>query len=152
MFDNRKKKQRSRCLYLSLAGTCQKRQGRQRKIVLGTVKELTKTQAQKKANEHRQRANTPEPVAPVIAMTVTELVDHYKKRELGEDCGKATKGGQGIQVHLDQLRRSQVGFTHPSVNQGGRGRRLAPLVGESQRHQSQDSGGVRSDLSARHAL
>jgi integrase len=63
----------------------------QRKIVLGTVKELTKTQAQKKANEHRQRANTPEPVAPVVAMTVTELVDHYKQRELGEDCGKATK-------------------------------------------------------------
>jgi integrase len=64
---------------------------RQRKIVLGTVKELTKMQAQKKANEHRQRANTPEPVAPVIAMTVAELVEHYKERELGEDCGKATK-------------------------------------------------------------
>src|SRR5260370_33959117 len=24
-------------------------------------------------------------------MTVSELVDHYKERELGEDCGKATK-------------------------------------------------------------
>src|SRR5260370_19351608 len=24
-------------------------------------------------------------------MTVAELVDHYKERELGEDCGKATK-------------------------------------------------------------
>ncbi|WP_213807189.1 hypothetical protein [Granulicella sp. dw_53] len=63
----------------------------QRKVVLGTVKELTKTQAQKKADEHRQRANAPEPVAPVIAMTLTELVDHYQERELGEACGKAIK-------------------------------------------------------------
>ena len=64
---------------------------RQRKIVLGSVKELTKTQAQKKANEHLQRSSSPEPVEPVIALTVTELVDHYKERELGEDCEKATK-------------------------------------------------------------
>lgn len=64
---------------------------RQRKIVLGTIKELTKTQAQKKANEHRQRANDPEPVAPIVAMTVAELAEHYKQRELGKDCGKTTK-------------------------------------------------------------
>jgi len=32
-----------------------------------------------------------EPFAALIAMTVSELVDHYKERELGEDCGKATK-------------------------------------------------------------
>jgi integrase len=62
-----------------------------RKQILGTVKELSKTQAQKKADEFRQIANTPQLVTANSALTVTELVDHYKKRELGEDSGKAQK-------------------------------------------------------------
>lgn len=64
---------------------------RQRKVVLGTTKQLTKTQAQKKANEYLQQSNTAEPVALIAAMTISELSDHYKERELGEGCGKATK-------------------------------------------------------------
>lgn len=62
-----------------------------RKVVLGTIKELNKTQAQKKADEYRQQANTPQPVGASTSLTVTELVDHYKERELGEDSGKAAK-------------------------------------------------------------
>ena len=62
-----------------------------RKIVLGTVKELNKSQAHKKADEYRQRANTPQHERGNNDMTVTLLVDHYKGRELGEDSGKAAK-------------------------------------------------------------
>jgi integrase len=63
----------------------------QRKVILGTVKELSKTQAQKKADEYRQQANTPQPVGTNTSLTVAELVEHYKERELGESAGKAVK-------------------------------------------------------------
>ena len=62
-----------------------------RKVVLGTVKELSKSQAQKKAEEYRQLANTPQPIGGDGSLTVAELVEHYTERELGEDSGKATK-------------------------------------------------------------
>jgi len=42
----------------------------QRKIVLGTVKELSKTQAQKKADVYRKEANTLRPVASETSQTV----------------------------------------------------------------------------------
>ena len=62
--------------------------GVRRKQILGSVKELTKTQAQKKAAASmEQSVATPEP----SKLTVTELVEHYKERELGEDSGKALK-------------------------------------------------------------
>ncbi|MEO8736971.1 MAG: site-specific integrase [Edaphobacter sp.] len=64
---------------------------KQRKLVLGTVKELSKTQVQKMADEYRQRANTPLPVAPATSITVAELVEHYKERELSESAGKTAK-------------------------------------------------------------
>ena len=64
---------------------------RQRKQVLGTVRELTKTQAQKIAAQYRQVANSPEPVEAAPTLTVEELFSHYKERELGEDSGKAQK-------------------------------------------------------------
>jgi integrase len=64
---------------------------RQRKQVLGTVKELTKTQAQKLAEKYRQLANAPKPVEAGASLSVARLVEHYKQRELGEDSGKATK-------------------------------------------------------------
>lgn len=63
----------------------------QRKVILGTVKELNKTQAQRMADEYRQLANTPQPIGANTSLTVAELVDHYKERELGEDSGKAAK-------------------------------------------------------------
>jgi integrase len=62
-----------------------------RKVILGTVKELSKTQAQKKADEYRQLANTPQPTGTNTSITVAELVEHYKERELGDDSGKAAK-------------------------------------------------------------
>lgn len=62
-----------------------------RKVVLGSVKELNKTQAQKAAEQYREMANTPQPLEANASMTVAELVDHYKERELGEDSGKAAK-------------------------------------------------------------
>jgi integrase len=61
-----------------------------RKQILGTVKELNKTQAQKKADEYRQLANTPQQERG-SDLTVAELVEHYKERELGESSGKAEK-------------------------------------------------------------
>ena len=64
---------------------------RQRKQVLGTVKELTKTQAQKLAEKYRQLANAPQPVEAGASLSVAELVEHYTQRELGEDSGKAAK-------------------------------------------------------------
>jgi len=69
----------------------------QRKIVLGTVKELSKTQAQKKADVYRKEANTLRPVASETSqtvdtsLTVAELVEHYKNRKLGEKAGKSAK-------------------------------------------------------------
>ncbi|MBS1799564.1 MAG: site-specific integrase [Acidobacteria bacterium] len=64
---------------------------RQKKVVLGTVKELNKTQAQAKAEQYRQLANTAPQHNVNPSLTVTELVKHYTERELGEDSGKAAK-------------------------------------------------------------
>ncbi len=63
---------------------------KRRKQILGTVKELNKTQAQKKAESYRQLGNTPQ-YERGSDLTVTELVDHYKERELGPESGKALK-------------------------------------------------------------
>lgn len=65
--------------------------GTRRKNILGSVKELTKTQAQKKADEYRQLANIPQRLGVNPSLTVAELVKHYTERELGEDSGKAAK-------------------------------------------------------------
>ena len=62
-----------------------------RKIVLGTVKELNKTQAQKKAEEQRQLLNEPKHKAIICDMSVAELVTHYTERELAENSGRAAK-------------------------------------------------------------
>jgi integrase len=62
--------------------------GVRRKQLLGNVKELTKTQAQKKAAAAMEQSlAVPEPTK----LTVAELVEHYKERELGKDSGKAAK-------------------------------------------------------------
>jgi len=61
------------------------------------VKELTKTQAQKKADVYRKESNTLRPVASDTShtvdtsLTVAELIEHYKDRELGEKAGKSAK-------------------------------------------------------------
>jgi len=62
-----------------------------RKAILGNVKELSKAKAQKEADKYRLKANTPKPTGPDTSLTVAELVEHYKERELGEDSGKAAK-------------------------------------------------------------
>ena len=70
---------------------------KQRKVVLGTVKELNKTQARKKADEYRRQADTTRPIdvelprAPDTTLTVAELIEHYQVRELGVDAGKTAK-------------------------------------------------------------
>jgi integrase len=65
---------------------------KRRKQILGTVKELNKSQANKTAAEYRQQANAPQSVAPLNpSLTVAALVEDYKKRELGEDSGRAAK-------------------------------------------------------------
>jgi integrase len=62
-----------------------------RKVVLGTIKELNKTQAQKKAVEQRQLLNEPKQEAILCDMSVAELVTHYAERELAENSGRAAK-------------------------------------------------------------
>jgi integrase len=62
-----------------------------RKVILGTVKELNKSQAQKKADQYRQLFSAPQVAQGDGEMTVEKLVSHYKARELGEDSGKAAK-------------------------------------------------------------
>ncbi|SDE86555.1 tyrosine-type recombinase/integrase [Terriglobus roseus] len=61
-----------------------------RKVVLGTIKELNKSQAQKKADGYRQLANTPQHERGAD-LTVNQLVDHYSEHELGVGSGKAEK-------------------------------------------------------------
>jgi integrase len=61
------------------------------KLVLGTVKELNKTQAQKKADDYRQLLNTPQQEGTSCYMSVPELVSHYKEHELGENSVRAEK-------------------------------------------------------------
>jgi integrase len=63
-----------------------------RKETLGTVKDLTKAGAQRRAEAYRQRANGPTaPRTTTSSLTVTELVEHYAKRELCESCDKVVK-------------------------------------------------------------
>jgi integrase len=64
---------------------------KQRKITLGPSNKLTKTQAQKLADEYRPQVNASEPIMGDSDLTVSELVKHYTKRELGDDSGKAAK-------------------------------------------------------------
>ncbi|MBS1816218.1 MAG: site-specific integrase [Acidobacteria bacterium] len=64
---------------------------RRRKQILGSVKELNKTSAQRKADQYRQLANIPQQERGATDMKVDELVDHYKERELGENSGKVEK-------------------------------------------------------------
>lgn len=63
---------------------------KRRKQILGTVKELNKSQALKQAEQYRQLSNIPQHERG-SDLTVTELVNHYRERELGENSGKAEK-------------------------------------------------------------
>lgn len=65
--------------------------GSRRKVILGSVKDLTKAKAQKMTEKYRQQANTPQPVGAKTSLTVAQLVEHYTERELGEDSGRAAK-------------------------------------------------------------
>jgi hypothetical protein len=62
-----------------------------RKQVLGNVKDLTKTQAQRKADGYRKAADDPAPKIESMSLTVAELVEHYAERELCEASGKVAK-------------------------------------------------------------
>jgi integrase len=62
-----------------------------RKATLGTVKELSKTQAQRKAAEYQQKANAPSAPSGDSHLTVAGLAEHYSERELGEKSDKTMK-------------------------------------------------------------
>lgn len=64
---------------------------RQRKITIGPANKLSKAQAQKKCIEYRALMDDPEPVQGSSIGTVSELFEHYKVHELGDDSGKALK-------------------------------------------------------------
>jgi integrase len=64
---------------------------KQRKIILGTIKELTKASAKKKADEYRTLINAPEKEDYDNNLTFAELVGHYTERELQENSGRAEK-------------------------------------------------------------
>lgn len=62
------------------------------KVILGSVKELSKTQAQRKAAELQQKANAPFCTSPEQThLNVSELSEHYSARELNEQSGKTAK-------------------------------------------------------------
>lgn len=62
-----------------------------RKQILGTVKDLTKAKAQRKADDYRKLANTPPQLRVNDSLTVKELVEHYSERELCEASAKVVK-------------------------------------------------------------
>jgi integrase len=55
------------------------------------VKELSKTQAQRKAAEYQQKANAPSAPSGDSHLTVAGLAEHYSERELGEKSDKTMK-------------------------------------------------------------
>jgi integrase len=63
--------------------------GRRRKQILGSAKELTKTQAWKKAATCIGQPTPPR--EPEGSLTVSQLVDHYLECEFGDNCDKAAK-------------------------------------------------------------
>lgn len=63
----------------------------QRKSVLGPVKELSKTQAQKKADEYPKQAYDPAVELEDSSLTVATLAAHYIEHELPESSEKAAK-------------------------------------------------------------
>jgi integrase len=65
--------------------------GIKRKLILGTIKDLTKSNAQKKADEHRQQTNTPPQLKEDTSLNVAGLVEHYTGVELSDASGKAAK-------------------------------------------------------------
>ena len=80
-----------------------------RKIVLGTKTELpTKTAALKHIAALALDINTPI-TAPKPAMTVAELVDHYRKVELAEGCNKTTRTIAVYEQHIRQYILPQWG-------------------------------------------
>lgn len=62
--------------------------GRRRKQILGSAKELTKTQARKKAAAYIEQPTAPERDGN---LTVSQLVEHYLQCEFGDNCDKAAK-------------------------------------------------------------
>jgi len=62
---------------------------KQRKVTIGAVNKFTKTQAQKKASKYLPDVS--QPLNKSTILTVSQLIEHYKERELGEDSGKAAK-------------------------------------------------------------
>lgn len=74
---------------------------KQRKVILGTVKELTKTQAQTKANEYRHRTGAPQHEGRSFGLTVAGLVEHFKEHELTEKSGKTAKVLKAYRSILD---------------------------------------------------
>lgn len=63
--------------------------GRRRKQILGSVKQLTKTQAQKRAAMCTEQVMPPGDSKGNL--TVSQLVDHYLEHEFGDNCDKAAK-------------------------------------------------------------
>lgn len=62
----------------------------QRKLTLGTKKQLTKTAAQRELNKLMQKANDPAPSGDPHT-TVRELVQHFLEHEFAEGCGRTVK-------------------------------------------------------------
>lgn len=87
-----------------------------RKAILGTVKELSKTQAQQKSEIYRKQANCPSPEPESKTFTVAALSAHYATHELGENCGKTAKVRKAYESILQRYVTSDWGSkTLPSV-------------------------------------
>ncbi len=83
-------------------------------VTLGTVKELSKTQAQRKAAEYQQKANALAAPTGDTHLTVAGLVEHYSERELGEAVRQDDEGAQGISLHPQQLHPAEWGSSSSS--------------------------------------
>jgi hypothetical protein len=71
-----------------------------RKRIIGTKKEhSTETAAWKAVDALRLDINAE--IVSMSSLTVRELADHYKKKELGEGCGKTTKTRETYTQHIE---------------------------------------------------
>jgi integrase len=83
-----------------------------RKVILGTVNELSKTKAQRKAVGYEQKANASTAPAGDSLLTVAGLAEHYSERELDEKSNKVVKVHKAYRYILNNYIRFVVPMLH----------------------------------------
>jgi hypothetical protein len=122
-----------------------------RKQILGTTKELTKTQAQRKADLYKQTANDPIAVASSLLLTVTQLVNHYTERELSESNGKSVKVRKAYRYIFTNYVLPKWGSHSLAAVKAVEVEDWLKVFDESQRYEGQNPRSFRSSLPSRYA-